>query len=118
MEEVISERLAALGCVVGDGDAELIAFCMRKVENYIKNFTNLPAVPEGLFEVFADRVCGEVLLSKLRSGELGGGALGIKSIVEGDVSVTFSGAEEVPEVIERLLNSGGGELICYRKIRW
>lgn len=118
MFKVIAKRLGELGCEVSDNDLELVDFCLKKVENQIKNYTNLSAVPEGLFEVFVDRVCGEVLLSKLKSGELGEGSLGVKSISEGDVSVSFSGEMTAADIIERLLNSGGGELACYRRIKW
>ncbi len=118
MFDIIAGRLAGLGYEISEDDAELISFCSKKVENDIKNRTNLADIPEGLREVFIDRVCGEVLMSKLMSGELDGGEGGVKSITEGDVSVSFSGGVSVRDLIDRLLASGRGELICYRKIRW
>lgn len=118
MRDMIAARLEQLGYKPSAEDEKLVEFCSRKVENHIKNVTNLAAVPEGLNEVFADRVCGEVLFSKLRAGEINENSLNVKSVSEGDVSVSFMGQMSVWETIERLLNSGGGEIFCYRRIRW
>lgn len=121
MLDLIAKRLGELGCEVSQADSELLLFCKNKVENYIKNYCNLPAVPDGLFEIFVDRICGEFLFLKLESGQLDSeslGEIGIKSVTEGDISVSFSGEGGVRKLIEFLMNCGGGELICYRKIRW
>lgn len=121
MLKMAVKRLEELGYEVKGADSELLLFCKNKVENYIKNYCNLPAVPEGLIEIFIDRICGEFLFSKLRSGNLNPENFEdseIKSISEGDVSVTFSDSNKTEKLIEGLLRSGGGELNCYRKIRW
>ena len=121
MLELIAKRLKELGHETSANDKELLLFCKNKVENYIKNYCNLPAVPDGLTEIFIERVCGEFLFSKLQSGVLNSDNLDnseIKSISEGDVSVTFSEKSSAEKLIERLLQSGGGEIECYRKIRW
>lgn len=111
-------RLSELGCEVGAGDLALIETCSKRVAQRIKNFTNLSEIPEGLSEVFVERVCGEVLLSKLQAGETDCGLLGVKSVTEGDVSVAFSGGFDARELIGRMTEYGGEELCCYRKIRW
>lgn len=121
MLELITRRLGELGYETSTSDKELLLFSKNKVENYIKNYCNLPAVPDGLTEIFIDRVCGEFLFSKFNSGNLNSensGESEIKSISEGDVSVTFSDKNGTEKLIERLLQSGGGEINCYRKIRW
>lgn len=121
MVKMIAKRLAELGYETSSKDDELLLFCKSKVENYIKNYCNLPAVPEGLTEIFIDRACGEFLFSKLGSGKIdpeNPGISEVKKISEGDVSVTFSEEGGAAKLIERLLQSGGGELNCYRKIRW
>lgn len=121
MLSMIAKRLGELGYETSASDGELLLFCKNKTENYIKNYCNLTAVPEGLLEFFIDRVCGEFLLTKLRSGKLNSENFNnsdIKSISEGDVSVTFSEDNSIHKLIEKLLQSGGGELNCYRKIRW
>lgn len=118
---MIARRLGELGYEVSDKDSELLLFCKNKVENHIKNYCNLPAVPDGLNEIFIDRACGEFLFSKQQSGNLNSENFdncNIKSISEGDVSVTFSDEKVTEKFIEKLLQCGGGELNCYRKIRW
>lgn len=121
MLQMFVKRLGELGYAVSQGELETLVFCKNKVENYIKNYCNLAAVPDGLLEIFVERVCGEFLLTKRRSGNLNSENFedsGVKSITEGDVSVTFSDENYTDKLIEKLLNSGGGELLCYRKIRW
>lgn len=121
MVRMITKRLGELGYETKESDFELLLFCKNKVENYIKNYCNLPAVPEGLTEIFIDRACGEFLFSKLGNGRINSDELGnseIRSISEGDVSVTFSEKNNAEKLIERLLRCGGDEINCYRKIRW
>lgn len=118
MRDVIAARLRELGYEPSAADEKLVEHCSKKVENHIKSVTNLSFVPSGLDEIFIDRVCGEVLFSKLLTGEFGDEFLNVKSITEGDVSVSFLGQITSEQVIEKLKNSGEGEILCYRKIRW
>ena len=120
MLQVIAKRLGELGYEYSQKDSELLLFCKNKVENYIKNYCNLPAVPDGLLEIFVDRVCGEFLFSKFHAEKLKNenSENNIRSISEGDVSVTFSDENYPEKLIEKLINCGGGDINCYRKIRW
>ena len=73
-----------------------------------------------------DMSCGEFLFAKKQTGQLEIGDLdltgAISSIKEGDTQVNFNGDEsdsdKVDILLNYLLNSGKGELVCYRKIRW
>lgn len=119
MIDKFAKRLSELGYKVSDDDRGLLLSCVRNVEKHILNYCNLTAVPAELEEVFINRVCGEFLLLKLEADEIGGGDGGeVKSISEGDVSVTFFEGSGVRRIADRLICSGGGELECYRKIRW
>ena len=70
--------------------------------------------------------CGELLFAKKQTGQLEIGDLdltgAISSIKEGDTQVNFNGDEsdsdKVDSLLNYFLNSGKGELVCYRKIRW
>lgn len=109
------KRLSELGYKVSEDDRGLLLSCVSFVEKHILNYCNLTAIPAELEEVFINRVCGEFLLLKLEAGEVGGD---VKSISEGDVSVTFFEGSGVRRLAEHLICSGGGEPECYRKIRW
>lgn len=121
MVDKFVKRLSELSYKVSDNDRGLLLSCVRNVEKHILNYCNLTEIPAELEEVFINRVCGEFLLLKLEAGEIGGGdgsGGDVKSISEGDVSVTFFEGSGVRRLAEHLICSGGGELECYRKIRW
>lgn len=124
--EAVVNRLVFFGYEPVDADAWMIAFEMQKTVNHIKNETNLNNIPDGLFEVAVDMVCGEVLNSKYTSGQLKLDALDldgvIQSVHEGDTSVTFSadGSDEakLKGLLSWLIQGKGSDLLCYRKMRW
>ena len=66
------------------------------------------------------------IAAKKQTGQLEIGDLdltgAISSIKEGDTQVNFNGDEsdsdKVDTLLNYLLNSRKGELVCYRKIRW
>lgn len=124
--ESVLIKLNSLGFKIVDDDINLLAFCFKKAENYIKNFCNVSSVPDGLEFVFIDLICGEFLK------ELSNRSIGvtdedkdnmdrIRSITEGDTSVTYelgkTKEERMKSLIDDLLNKNE-ELLCYRKIKW
>lgn len=124
--EMVLNRLDSLGYVVKEADAWMIGFAMQKVENTIKNECNISEIPDGLIHKAADMACGEFLFAKKQTGQLEIGDLdltgAIASIKEGDTQVNFNGDEsdsdKVDVILNHLMNSGKGELVCYRRIRW
>ena len=58
MLERIKERLQSLGYTVKDSDDIAINFAMQKVENTIKNYCNVSAIPDGLIHVAINMVVG------------------------------------------------------------
>lgn len=122
----IKERLASMGytCVAEDDVA--IGFAIGKVENYIQTECNISELPDGLFHVAVDMVCGEFLQAKKATGQLNIGNLdltgAITSIKEGDTQVSFDSNESDSNKLDLLINSlkngAKGELVCYRKLRW
>ena len=90
-------RLAMLGYEVTDVDKPAVQYQISRAERYIKNNTNLPEVPEGLFGVWVDMAAGLFLYDCKAAGKLGEGfdfSAPAKSISEGDTSVTFAGASD------------------------
>lgn len=130
--EVVIRRLKTLGFeITSEDDAWLIWFCGHKVEEYIKNFCNIPLIPKELYYTAAEMVCGELFRDKLSTGtlSLGGSVITggqVTQIREGDTTVSFSqttssGGGSSTGTIEDLIDTltqKDGELICFRKLRW
>lgn len=124
--EAVLKRLVSFGYSLKEDDGWVICFAMQKVENHIKNSCNTTNVPDGLFNVAVDMVCGEFLFTKKQTGKLEledidlTGA--ITSIKEGDTQVNFgdgtSDEEKFNSFLNYLLHHGEGDFVCYRKLKW
>ena len=110
--EAVLKRLVSFGYTLKEDDSWLICFAMQKVENHIKNSCNTTDVPDGLFNVAVDMVCGEFLFTKKQTGQLEIADLdfdgAFTSIKEGDTQVNFGGSSD-EEKFDQMVN---------RKIRW
>ena len=124
--EAVLTRLAAFGYFPNENDAWAICFAVQKVENHIKNSCNTSGIPDGLFTVAIDMVCGEFLFTKKQTGTLELADLdldgAITSIHEGDVTVQFasgsSDEDKFNSLLNYLLHNGEGDFVCYRKLKW
>jgi hypothetical protein len=123
MLEDVKLRLASFGYDATAADNWMLNFCIGKVETHIKNSCNVADVPEGLRPVAIDMACGEFLYGKKQSGQ----GVGIdfeatvKSIAEGDTTVTFDtsgGAEAKYDALISYLMHGEVDLGAYRCIKW
>ena len=126
MVTAVVERLVSLGCDPTDEDAWVIAYTTKGTVNHVLNEINHQTVPDGLFEVVVDMVCGEVLNAKFMSGQLDMTNLDldgmIQSVKEGDTTVSFSaeGSDEakMKGLLSWLIQGKGCDLLCYRRMRW
>lgn len=123
MLEDVKARLISLGYEALPADVWMLGFCIDKVQAHIKNNCNVAEVPEGLRPVAIDMACGEFLFGKKQSGQ-GVGIdfeAAVKSIAEGDTTVTFdvSGSDEAKydALIKYLLHSEA-DFSAYRRIKW
>ena len=124
--ETVLQRLVSFGYTPTEDDAFSIAFGIQKVEHHILNMTNQNTIPEGLFEVMVDMVCGEVLNGLYGSGKLNIDGLDfdsiVKSMTEGDSSITFetntTREDRFTQLVTQLMNGKGCDLLCFRKMRW
>ena len=122
----VINRLTSFGYLPIENDSWELSFVMLKVENEIKNSCNITSIPEGLFTVAVDMICGEFLLGRKNTGKLDistldlGGA--ITSITEGDVSISFDAnstdEQKFNQLMNYLMTKGKGEFVCYRKLSW
>ena len=68
--EAVLNRLVSFGYCLKEDDSWAICFAIQKVENHIKNSCNVTSIPDGLFHIAVDKVCGEYLLAKKQTGKL------------------------------------------------
>lgn len=124
--ESVLKRLVSFGYFPKEDDSWAVCFASQKVENHIKNSCNTLSIPDGLFNVAVDMVCGEFLFTKKQTGKLELTDLdldgAIKQISEGDVTVQFangsSDEEKFNSFLNYLLHNGEGDFVCYRKLKW
>lgn len=124
-------RLLCLGFDIESikGFNTFMDFALRKVENYIKNYCNISKVPDGLYELWVDGACGELLKTlknaNLLQSENYDLSAAVKSITEGDVTVSYAinegsttDEQRLTALIEDLIKLDDGCLIKYRKLVW
>ena len=124
--ESVLQRLVSFGYELKEDDSWGLCFAIQKVENHIKNSCNITSVPEGLFNVAVDMVCGEYLLTKKQTGQLVLADLDLGTVVtsikEGDTQVNLEGgtSDEVvfTSFLNQLIHGGEGDFVCYRKMQW
>lgn len=124
--EGVLNRLVSFGYVPTEEDAWMIAYNIKGTANHVLNEINHQTVPDGLFEVVVDMICGEVLNAKFLSGQLNLDALdldgAIQSVSQGDTTVSF-GAEgsddaKLKALLNWLIQGKGCDFLCYRRMRW
>lgn len=124
--DAVLQRLISLGYKLEENDDWILSFAMQHVENHIKNSCNVTSIPDGLFNIAVDRVCGEFLFAKKQTGQLTIDGLNldgaIASISEGDTSVSFvSGAtddDRFNQLVTYLMTKGDGDFTCFRRLKW
>lgn len=112
--EELRERLCDMGYEVEENEEEGLQRALERAERSIINTLNTESVPEELKFTLLDMAAGEYLLAAKSKM----GATGVKSVSEGDVSVTFNEKSEEDELIDRLLASGRDEMLSFRRLKW
>lgn len=117
------ERLTAYGYTVTDADKVILGMIEGSTTAHIKNATNLDEIPDGLTEQVIDAIVAHFLRAKkLTSPESLNFEKLIKSISEGDTSVTYDGEksseERLDEWIEYMLTRLDDDLFKYRVLSW
>jgi hypothetical protein len=119
----VLKRLTSLGYESGETDFWVLGFVIDKITNEIKNVCNTADIPEGLHHVAVDMTCGEFLKMKKGTGTLNGFDVeaAVKSISEGDTSVTYAIADTsitLDGFIESLIGGGRHQFAAHRRIQW
>jgi hypothetical protein len=126
LKEDIKNRLEFFGYTLLDSDSLALGFTIDKVENKIKNECSITEIPDGLYQVEIDRICGEFLFAKKQSGQLTEYDFDLteKQIQDGDTTVTYAiEAGQTPEqrfdkLIKNLMDCGKGEFASFRRLKW
>lgn len=124
--EAAAARLAMLGYRVVQEDRPCLDYLAARCERELLADLNRKELPEGLFHTLADLAAGTFLQERLAAGglEIPGLDLsaGVRSLTEGDISVTFAG-EQGPEarfaaLLDRMVHPPEALLGAYRRLRW
>lgn len=123
MKAEIMALIESLGYTILETDDALIDFFMRKVDSDIKSYTNQSVMPEAMHEDYVLAVCGEFLSLKKNSGEWETSAVSsdsIKSITEGDTTVTYASADNTSsvEIMLKKMTDWEQKALCFRKMVW
>lgn len=120
--EKVRNLLNAVGVEVPDDDVAL-SFVLDAVAAEILNRTNQAEVPEGLYTVVIMRTAGVYLRNLKAAGKLSiEFEAAVKSLSEGDTSVTFSDSDSPEAQFDALVSGwasyGDDQLNRYRRIVW
>lgn len=129
--EAVTARLAALGYHVTNADEAGLQFILDLCEKDILADINRTVLPDGLFVLYVDMAAGRFLYDKKASGGLEGAegfdfSAPVKSITEGDVSVTLASASEgastaegrFDALLQTMMHPPASILAAYRRMRW
>lgn len=121
----VTERLESLGYIAESLDEAALRYDIDKTESDLKARTNLSEVPEGLLYVWIDMAAGLFLYDKKAVGALGESydfAAAVKSVSEGDTSVTFGDASTVDDqfnaLLAKMINPSADIIARYRRMVW
>lgn len=128
--EAVVSRLAMLGYQVTEQDKPAIDYLTSKCRVTLLASIHHKDVPDGLIYTLVDMVAGSFLQDKLAAGGLEIEGMDFstdtKSITEGDVSVTFAGANDgisSPEgrflaTLDGMVHPSEKILGAFRRLKW
>ena len=130
MYDLVVSRLTSFGYDLQLKKKKKIEYSIALVSEYIKNFCNIYGdLPERLQYYIVDKICGDFLKSKLLTGNLQFSDINfsspvVKSITEGDSSVSFAvdksqtPAQMLTSFIDNLLAFDKNILYRFRRLEW
>ncbi len=112
--EMLRERLSDMGFEVEENEEDALNRALERAEQTIINYCNCESVPEELNFALLDMAAGEYLATVSCQGGEGGN---VKSLSEGDVSITF-GEGGIESKVDELFNRGREEMTSFRRLKW
>lgn len=118
----VVKRLKGFGYTVVETDNMFIDYLISKVEQEIKNLTNLGEIPLGLKYAWIDAVCAEFLNAQYVSGKLDNiEAMVVSSVKEGDTTVSYATSGSPQKQFLTMLDGmrlKPSEIVRYRVMVW
>lgn len=112
--EMLRERLSDMGFEVEENEEEALDRALARAEQTIINYCNCESVPEELQFAMLDMAAGEYLSCVSCHGGEGDN---VKSLSEGDVSITF-GEDGIEAKVDELFSRGREEMTAFRRVKW
>jgi len=135
--EALEGRMRHLGFLELTFDHATVRHIIATCEREILSEINHTELPKELTNILVDKAAGHLLYEAKTTGRLSSDSLHfsepppdfsapIKSITEGDVSITFAGASDgvktvearFDALVERLMHPPESVLGAYRRLRW
>lgn len=121
IKDLVIARLTMFGVTLEETDTPMIQYGIEFIGLKIKNFCNIEEIPEELDYEWANAVCADFLRMKLSTGSLENVSGIVKSITEGDTTVSYSESgtpeSQLLECISRMSLDISG-LVRFRKMVW
>lgn len=124
IKDKVKKRLESLKYKLTTTDELILNYIMDKVEQDIKNKTNLSEVPSELHFVYIERVCGEFLKSMRSANVITDEQIDsvVASIKEGDTSISFDVNSSPQAIFDAYVNSlcnyGNDDFAKFRRFVW
>ena len=121
IKDLVIARLTMFGVTLEETDTPMIEYGIEFIGLKIKNFCNIEEIPEELDYEWANAVCADFLRMKLSTGSLENVSGIVKSITEGDTTISYSESgtpeSQLLECISRMALDISG-LVRFRKMVW
>lgn len=120
----VTERLKQIGYTVVETDEPLLAYVVNMIQQKIKNLCNTSDIPATLDYAANEMAAGEFLSIKRSTDSLTGFDFeaAVKSIAEGDTTVTFTGTVSsetlFDALVDKMIKGHKAELAKHRRIVW
>lgn len=109
-------------CISITEEEPYINFVVDSITKEITNLCNLEQLPEELEHVVIQRVIGNILEQRYASDPTINVDAGIKTLTEGDVSISFDNSLDSARLLSRYIQDsktyGEKEIYSFRRMKW
>jgi len=122
--DVIS-RLSSFGYTIKENQQSAVTYSINRATEYIKANINREKIPDELYYTHVDMAVGLFLRDMKSTGQLGESfdfAASVKSISEGDVSITYADTgtpeEKFDSMVNSMTNPPQSTFSAFRRLKW
>ncbi len=123
LTEKIILMLEAMSFELEENDRTLVSYILENVKRSVLNYCNLKELPEELESAVINATCAEYIRAWKNTGKMNGKTAEavVKSVQEGDTTITFAEGEAPGKKLDRLISSmelDYSALNAFRRLRW